>query len=162
MQERLFEFAAFIGIDWADRKHDVCLQVAGADTFEKSIIASGSASVFNGSARPQDLSTCVVYGEHVPEVHAFDVDKPAMQDGSSSTGWLPVQVTVRRLLVGSSPMVPMTFPAAFWRDIVTTPPTPTRGRRLPFIVKHVVVPFSILTDALNVPSMPMISFTPFE
>jgi transposase len=38
MQERLLEFAAFIGIDWADRKHDVCLQVAGADTFEKSII----------------------------------------------------------------------------------------------------------------------------
>jgi transposase len=24
------EFAAFIGIDWADRKHDVCLQVAGS------------------------------------------------------------------------------------------------------------------------------------
>lgn len=38
MQERLSEFAAFIGIDWADRKHDVCLQVAGLDTLEKSVI----------------------------------------------------------------------------------------------------------------------------
>jgi hypothetical protein len=27
MQEEAFEFAAFVGIDWADRKHDVCLQV---------------------------------------------------------------------------------------------------------------------------------------
>lgn len=26
------QFAAFIGIDWADRKHDVCLQVTGADS----------------------------------------------------------------------------------------------------------------------------------
>ena len=23
-------FAAFVGIDWADKKHDVCLQVAGS------------------------------------------------------------------------------------------------------------------------------------
>ena len=38
MQEQPSKFAAFIGIDWADRKHDVCLQVAGADTFEKSVI----------------------------------------------------------------------------------------------------------------------------
>ena len=38
MQDRLSEFAAFIGIDWADRKHDICLQVAGADTFELSVI----------------------------------------------------------------------------------------------------------------------------
>jgi transposase len=38
MQEQPSEFAAFIGIDWADRKHDVCLQVAGSETFEKSVI----------------------------------------------------------------------------------------------------------------------------
>lgn len=30
------EFAAFVGIDWADAKHDVCLQVVGADTREFS------------------------------------------------------------------------------------------------------------------------------
>lgn len=24
------EFAAFVGIDWADRKHDVCVQAAGS------------------------------------------------------------------------------------------------------------------------------------
>ena len=28
------EFAAFVGIDWADAKHDVCLQVVGCDTRE--------------------------------------------------------------------------------------------------------------------------------
>jgi transposase len=38
MQEEESEFAAFVGIDWADRKHDVCLQVAGAEAFEISVI----------------------------------------------------------------------------------------------------------------------------
>src|SRR5215475_15414384 len=30
------EFAAFVGIDWADAKHDVCLQAVGGDTREFS------------------------------------------------------------------------------------------------------------------------------
>jgi transposase len=38
MQEEASKFAAFIGIDWADRKHDVCLQVAGTDTCELSVL----------------------------------------------------------------------------------------------------------------------------
>jgi transposase len=38
MQEQAPEFAAFIGIDWADRKHDVCLQVPGAPKPEASIL----------------------------------------------------------------------------------------------------------------------------
>ena len=29
-------FAAFVGIDWADAKHDVCLQAVGSDTQEVS------------------------------------------------------------------------------------------------------------------------------
>ena len=32
------EFAAFVGIDWADRKHDVCLLPAGASTPEFSVL----------------------------------------------------------------------------------------------------------------------------
>jgi transposase len=31
-------FAAFIGIDWADRKHDVCLSVAGSDKRERLVL----------------------------------------------------------------------------------------------------------------------------
>jgi hypothetical protein len=31
-------FAAFIGIDWADRKHDVCLSVAGRDKRERLVL----------------------------------------------------------------------------------------------------------------------------
>lgn len=38
MQEEASAFAAFVGIDWADRKHDVCLQVAGSETSEMSIL----------------------------------------------------------------------------------------------------------------------------
>jgi transposase len=32
-------YAAFVGIDWADRKHDVCLQPAGCDQREFSVLA---------------------------------------------------------------------------------------------------------------------------
>jgi transposase len=32
------EFAAFVGIDWADRKHDVCVQAAGSSKREFSVL----------------------------------------------------------------------------------------------------------------------------
>ncbi len=32
------QFAALIGLDWADKKHDVCLQVPGSDKLERSIV----------------------------------------------------------------------------------------------------------------------------
>lgn len=32
------QFSAYVGIDWADRKHDFCLQAAGAATYESGII----------------------------------------------------------------------------------------------------------------------------
>jgi transposase len=38
MQQSPQEFVAYIGIDWADRKHDVCLQVAGTDRVETSVV----------------------------------------------------------------------------------------------------------------------------
>jgi transposase len=38
MQEQASTFAAFIGIDWADRKHDVCLQVPGEPGPEASVL----------------------------------------------------------------------------------------------------------------------------
>jgi len=34
----LSEFAAFVGIDWADRKHDLCLLPAGAAKRESSVL----------------------------------------------------------------------------------------------------------------------------
>jgi transposase len=39
------EFAAFIGIDWADRKHDVCLVAAGAQTLEPSVLEHRPAAI---------------------------------------------------------------------------------------------------------------------
>src|SRR5262245_66134653 len=33
------EFVAFIGLDWADAKHDICLQVAGSDKREGKTLA---------------------------------------------------------------------------------------------------------------------------
>jgi len=39
------EFAAFVGIDWADRKHDVCLQAAGSDKRERSVLPHRPESI---------------------------------------------------------------------------------------------------------------------
>jgi len=39
------EFAAFVGIDWADRKHDVCLQAAGSGKRERSVLPHRPESI---------------------------------------------------------------------------------------------------------------------
>jgi transposase len=38
-------FAAFIGIDWADRKHDVCLAVSGSEESEPSVLEHRPAAI---------------------------------------------------------------------------------------------------------------------
>lgn len=38
MQKPISEFAAIIGIDWADKKHDVCLRLRGEDRVERSVL----------------------------------------------------------------------------------------------------------------------------
>ena len=39
------EYAAFVGIDWADRKHDVCVQAAGSSKREFSVLAHRPESI---------------------------------------------------------------------------------------------------------------------
>jgi len=39
------EFAAFIGLDWADAKHDICLQAAGSDTREVKVLEHKPAAI---------------------------------------------------------------------------------------------------------------------
>ena len=38
-------FAAFIGLDWADKKHDVCLQAAGSSASETTVIEHRPAAI---------------------------------------------------------------------------------------------------------------------
>lgn len=38
-------FAALIGIDWADRKHDICLQAADSDTPESTVIVHSPEAI---------------------------------------------------------------------------------------------------------------------
>jgi len=38
MQTELSQFTAIIGIDWADKKHDLCLQVTGSSDKERSVL----------------------------------------------------------------------------------------------------------------------------
>jgi transposase len=45
MQEPVSNFAAFIGIDWADAKHDVCMSVPGTDGQEFSVLEHRPAAI---------------------------------------------------------------------------------------------------------------------
>lgn len=45
MQESPRPFAAFIGIDWADKKHDICLVVAGSDKRQRSVLEHRPAAL---------------------------------------------------------------------------------------------------------------------
>ena len=54
MQEEASEFAAFIGIDWADRKHDVCLQLAGRRPSGRPVAVCLELS--QGPTRPSDCN----------------------------------------------------------------------------------------------------------
>ena len=45
MQKEPKEYAAFIGIDWADRKHDVCLATARAGKRERSVVEHRPAAI---------------------------------------------------------------------------------------------------------------------
>lgn len=45
MQKSLDEFAAFIGLDWADKKHDVCLSVPGNEGLEREVVPHRPAAL---------------------------------------------------------------------------------------------------------------------
>jgi transposase len=44
-QDTPVEFAALVGIDWADRKHDICLQALPGDTREHSVLEHRPAAI---------------------------------------------------------------------------------------------------------------------
>ena len=44
-KQRLQEFAAFVGIDWADRKHDVCIALPDSDARERSVLDHRPAAI---------------------------------------------------------------------------------------------------------------------
>src|SRR5690606_9230814 len=45
MQKPISEYAAVIGIDWADKKHDVCLKVEGETRVELSVLEHSPAKI---------------------------------------------------------------------------------------------------------------------
>ena len=45
------EFAAFLGIDWADAQHDICFQAANAARRESSVLPHRPDRVFGVEAR---------------------------------------------------------------------------------------------------------------
>ena len=47
MQKPPPEFAALIGIDWADKKHDVCLHIPGSDEFEQAVVPHRVAAIYD-------------------------------------------------------------------------------------------------------------------
>lgn len=72
----LDHYAAVIGIDWADRKHDLCLKPAGVDVLEYSVLPH-SAEAINDWANAlrqrfpdQKIAICIE-SRKVPLIHAL-------------------------------------------------------------------------------------------
>lgn len=54
------DFAAFIGIDWADQKHDVCLRAAGTASVEQCVIEHSADAIEQWAAKLRDRFTAPV------------------------------------------------------------------------------------------------------
>lgn len=72
----LDHFAAIIGIDWADRKHDLCLRAAGSDTLEYSVLEHTPNAIddWANSLRqrfPNQLIAICIESRKVPLIHAL-------------------------------------------------------------------------------------------
>ncbi len=72
----LNHFAAVIGIDWADRKHDVCLRIAASDTLEFSVLTHSAQAIDDWASGlqqrfpNQQLAICIE-SRKVPLIHAL-------------------------------------------------------------------------------------------
>ena len=44
-EKKKVEYAALVGIDWADRKHDICLQVAETGERELLVLEHGPEAI---------------------------------------------------------------------------------------------------------------------
>ena len=53
IENTAIEFAALVGIDWADRKHDICLQVADTGEREFSVLEHGPEAIDEWAKKEQ-------------------------------------------------------------------------------------------------------------
>ena len=72
----LDHYAAIIGIDWADRKHDLCLQVTGHDDLEYSVLPHQTQAIEDWACALQQrfpgsqIAICIE-SRKVPLIHAL-------------------------------------------------------------------------------------------
>lgn len=50
-EENTTQFAAFIGLDWADQKHDLCLSVAGSGQVEQAVLEQSAEAIEQWACR---------------------------------------------------------------------------------------------------------------
>lgn len=50
-EENTTPFAAFIGLDWADQKHDLCLSVAGSEQVEQTVLEQSAEAIDQWACR---------------------------------------------------------------------------------------------------------------
>ncbi len=43
--KHLSSYAAILGIDWADKKHDICLQIPGSEKLEFTVLEHSAESI---------------------------------------------------------------------------------------------------------------------
>jgi hypothetical protein len=52
------EFTAFVGLDWADKKHDICLQAAGCEATSHSFCKSVPGCDHSSFSAASNLFIC--------------------------------------------------------------------------------------------------------
>jgi transposase len=72
----LDHYAALIGIDWADRKHDLCLQVIGSDSLEYSVLPHSAKAIDDWALAlqqrfPDRQIAISIESRKVPLIHAL-------------------------------------------------------------------------------------------
>ena len=72
----LDHYAAIIGIDWADKKHDLCLRVAGSDTLEYTVLAHNAKAIDDWALAlqqrfPSEQIAICIESRKVPLIHAL-------------------------------------------------------------------------------------------
>ena len=72
----LDHYAAIIGIDWADKKHDLCLKVRGSDALEFSVLPHSAQAIDDWAMALQQrflgqrIAICIE-SRKVPLIHAL-------------------------------------------------------------------------------------------
>jgi hypothetical protein len=125
MREIPPEFAAYVGLDWGDKEHSICLQAAGQKKLEAGTVqhkpeeldawAASLRQRFSGARGGTDQASRAIIRACISEIVASPIDLPSHES-------LSVYIRPKRLTTfGNAPSPPAPPPPR------APPPPPRKG-----------------------------------